>query len=204
MKQIVFILLLFVSLGNTCLAQRRIQVYVNSSQPAQLVASAGVDVDLSGGAVVLGGTPSAVGGLTPYFYQWQPETGLDDASSANPSFTGSGPQNFVLIVSDQRGCSASDTMSIVIAGLPELKGDDGFLVYPNPGQGVIKLKFNKAHQAANQPVTLYNALGQLVKSSNWGNSEEILIDVTNLDAGNYTLVVGEGTTKISRSILIKK
>jgi hypothetical protein len=169
------------------------------------VASAGVDVDLSGGSLVLGGTPSAVGGLTPYFFQWQPETGLDDASSANPMFTGSGPQNFVLIVSDQRGCSASDTIDVsVITDLSNLKGDDGFLVYPNPGEGAIKLKFNKAHQLANQPVTLYNSMGQVVKSSNWGNTEEIILDVTNLDAGNYTLVVGEGATKISRSILIKK
>jgi hypothetical protein len=202
-----YTILLFVSLCiHQCVfAQQRIHVSVNSNQPPILNAAAGNDVTLTGSELTLGDTPAALGGLAPYTYQWLPETGLNDASTPNPVFSGDQPQSYSLVVTDNRGCTARDTINIQIVGFPDLKNDDLLLVYPNPGAGMIRLKMKEGVKQSSYPISLHSASGQLVFKSNWVNlKSEYLIDVSTLASGGYIISIGEGKGLITRKLMINK
>ncbi|MGE0636438.1 MAG: PKD domain-containing protein [Bacteroidia bacterium] len=76
------------------------------------IADAGGDVQICDGnsAQLL-----ATGGVT---YLWNPSTGLSDTTIANPIATPAGTTTYVVIVSDQIGCSSSDTVTVTINPLP--------------------------------------------------------------------------------------
>jgi len=159
-----YLILLFISL---CLhlhasGQQIIFVSVSSNQPPILNASAGSDITLSGSDLTLGDTPSALGGLAPYSYQWLPETGLDNALISNPVYSGDQPQSYSLVVTDNRGCTARDTINIVITGFPDIHDDDLLLVYPNPGAGMIRLRMKEGVKQSSKLLSLHNSTGQLV------------------------------------------
>jgi|GEM_PF-3696291 len=186
-------------------AQQRIYVSVASNQPPLLNASAGSDLTITGSGLVLGDTPAAFGGLTPYTYQWLPETDLSDASTPNPVYSGDQPQSYSLVVTDNRGCTARDTINIVITGFPDIQNDDLLLVYPNPGAGMIRLKMKDGAKQSSAILSLHNSTGQLVFKKNWNNvQEDYFIDVSTLSSGNYIISIGEGNGLITRKLMIHK
>ncbi len=85
------------------------------------VASAGTDIDvcLDAGDIPVGGSPSAVGGTPPYFYEWYGTgaTWLSSINTANPNFdTDGAPEgaySLILTVTDANGCEDSDGPIIV-------------------------------------------------------------------------------------------
>jgi hypothetical protein len=200
-----FLLIVSLSLQNYVSAQQRIFVSVNSNQPPTLNASAGSDTSITGSDLTIGDTPTAIGGLAPYTYQWLPEMGLNDASTPNPIYSGDQPQSYSLIVTDIRGCTARDTINIVISGFPDVQNDDLLLVYPNPGAGMIRLKMKEGVKQSSYPIILQSASGQLVFNRIWENvKNEYLIDVSTLASGNYVISIGEGKGLITRKLMINK
>ncbi len=96
------------------------------SLPYDLSASAGPDQTIvAGGSTVLGGAPVAVGGMGPYTYHWQPETGLDDPAAANPQASPSATTVYTVTVTDAAGCVASDQVlvSVINNVAPEAADD---------------------------------------------------------------------------------
>lgn len=187
------------------LAQQRIHVSVESSQPPLLNASAGDDITLTGSDLTLGDIPSALGGLEPYTYQWLPETDLDDASASNPVYFGSEEQSFTLVVTDNRGCTARDTLSIVITGLSNIKDDNSLVVYPNPGAGIIRLKIQESSIEDSKEIRLHDSTGKLIINEIWNIlNEDYLFDVSALSAGNYIISIGQGKDVITRQLIISK
>ncbi|MCS6965800.1 MAG: PKD domain-containing protein [Candidatus Kapabacteria bacterium] len=86
------------------------------------VADAGPDRAVCPGeSFRLGGTPTASGGTAPYQYAWEPATGLDDPTSANPTARLEASQQYVLTITDSRGCRVRDTVTIVVRPRPEPK-----------------------------------------------------------------------------------
>lgn len=80
-------------------------------QFAQLVANAGNDqTQCPNIPVVIGGSPAASGGSPPYSYSWQPSSGLNSSSIANPSANVTGWVHYVLTVTDKTGATATDDM----------------------------------------------------------------------------------------------
>jgi len=201
---------LFLPIFSLCIfqlasAQQRIYVSVASNQPPLLNASAGSDLTLTGSGLVLGDTPVALGGLAPYTYQWLPETGLDDASTPNPVYSGDQPQSYSLVVTDNRGCTARDTINIVITGFSDIQNDALLLVYPNPGAGMIRLKMKDGNKQSSAILSLHNSTGQLVFKKNWDNvQDDYFIDVSTLSSGNYIISIGEGKGLITRKLMISK
>lgn len=89
-----------------------------------LIVSAGADrTECAGAVVTLGGNPTAVGGTMPYTYAWSPIAGLNSSIIANPTFVIKQNQQFVLTVTDARGCVKQDTVNISMH--PELKVNAG-------------------------------------------------------------------------------
>ncbi|MFN0200486.1 MAG: hypothetical protein ACKVTZ_03150, partial [Bacteroidia bacterium] len=87
-----------------------------------LKVNAGVDVLVcSGNNITLGGVPgnpSAQYGTGPYTYSWFPSTGLNATNVANPSLTPSISTNYLLFVTDSKGCTISDTVDIDLGIIP--------------------------------------------------------------------------------------
>ena len=201
---------LFLVLVSLCLlqytsAQQRIHISLQTDQPPLLNASAGSDLNLSGADLVLGDTPAASGGMEPYSYQWLPETDLDDASSANPVYSGDQSQSYTLIVTDNRGCTAMDTINILITGVSEISNDALLVVYPNPGAGMIRLKMRENANGVSKVIRMYSSTGQLILNAQWDDvKHEYLIDVSALAAGSYVITVGEGKEILTRQLVISK
>lgn len=69
---------------------------------------------------VIGGSPSAAGGSTPYTYAWLPATDLDDPSIANPTLipTTAGTVTYTLTVTDNVGTVATDQIVVTVNPTP--------------------------------------------------------------------------------------
>lgn len=101
------------------------QVTVNST-PNPLSAEAGSGGALclgSGDSVMLGGYPTAVGGVAPYTYTWSPLTGLNLTNTANPDAFPTTTTQYFVTVTDQIGCQSVD--STVVTVYPTLFADAG-------------------------------------------------------------------------------
>ena len=64
--------------------------------------------------VMLGGSPTATAGNTPYTYAWTPTVGLDDPTLANPTATPSITTTYTVVVTDVNGCTDEDTIRVKV------------------------------------------------------------------------------------------
>jgi uncharacterized repeat protein (TIGR01451 family) len=98
------------------------------SQYLSPTADAGTDKQIlcGTGSVLIGGSPTASGGTSPYTYQWAPDTGLDDTAIANPSASAAG--TYTVTVTDANGCRDTDSVTVAVIGGPTANagGDTGF------------------------------------------------------------------------------
>jgi uncharacterized repeat protein (TIGR01451 family) len=82
-------------------------------------ANAGDDKEICpGGSVVIGGDPTASGGTPPYTYSWTPTEGLDDATIANPTASPSSTTTYSVLVTDDKGCEAVDSVTVTVYDAP--------------------------------------------------------------------------------------
>jgi gliding motility-associated-like protein len=79
----------------------------------QLTVSAGDDKSVCPGTgVIIGGSPTASGGLPPYTYSWQPTTALNASNVANPVCSLSTYINYTVTVTDDTGAVSSDVVFV--------------------------------------------------------------------------------------------
>ncbi len=80
-------------------------------------ANAGADKLIAPGqTVAIGGDPTAAEGTPPYSYSWSPSTGLDDPTASNPNATLTGTMTYSVEVTDDKGCKATDEVTINVHG----------------------------------------------------------------------------------------
>lgn len=103
---------------------------------SQLSIDAGSDTTFCDGvSYTLGGNPTASGstGLT---YTWFPATGLSSSSAANPTATPNVTTNYSLTVTDDDGCTLSDSVDLTVIPIPNdtiefiFTGGSQFFVFP--------------------------------------------------------------------------
>ncbi len=101
--------------ANGCIATDEVSVQVAPSP----VAHAGDDVrTCAGSGTLLGGT--ATGGTPPYKYSWSPTFGLDNPSAMNPTASPNQTTEYTVTVTDARGCTDTDAVSVFIYPRPLL------------------------------------------------------------------------------------
>jgi gliding motility-associated-like protein len=80
-----------------------------------LMAKAGPDFTLCAGSqTVLGASPVATGGTPPYIFSWSPSTALSSNGVANPTVTGTSSMKYALMVIDNTGARAYDTVYVFV------------------------------------------------------------------------------------------
>ena len=97
-----------------------------TSVSVELTADAGENDTLCwGDTTIIGGSPSATGGTSPYTYIWKPSYGLDDSTIANPTASPESSMTYILIVVDALGDTAIDTVSLIVDSeiIPPFGGD---------------------------------------------------------------------------------
>ncbi len=88
---------------------------------AQPIASAGVNLTLCPGATaIIGGTPTASGGVGSYTYQWSPAVGISSVSVPNPVITAFGLVTYTVTVTDANSATATASVTISLAPTPNV------------------------------------------------------------------------------------
>jgi gliding motility-associated-like protein len=71
-----------------------------------------------GDTVILGGSVPGSGTIGPYSYQWSPSIGLSSITAAHPSAYPANTTNYILKVTDGKGCSNYDTVTVNVNNIP--------------------------------------------------------------------------------------
>ncbi len=87
---------------------------VLAAQPPVAYAGAYKKVCPFNTAVVLGGSPTATGGVPPYTYQWQPASLVTAPQAANPTSTATVTSTFTVTATGANGESDKDTVTIYV------------------------------------------------------------------------------------------
>ncbi len=206
MHKILLVLPLLFWTGIHCFSQHRIQIQLTSSQPNQLVASAGADVLSPANNVQIGGFPAAEGGIEPYTYAWSPSTGLSNADVANPELTADSSLTYILLITDQRGCTSTDTLSLfLIPNKVNESGESQLRVYPNPAGGIVNIELVQQFENANLQLMILDDTGREVFATRPEIvSDVIQLDIRSLSAGLYTVILNDGTSSGRQQLVIKR
>jgi hypothetical protein len=206
MMKIALIIVWSLALAFQGLSQNRIQVQLTSSQPNQLIASAGTDVSSPASNVLIGGSPTAEGGLEPYTYAWSPSIGLSSADVANPELTADSSLTYILLITDQRGCTSTDTLSLfLVPNKVTESGEATLRVYPNPAGGIVNVELLQQFENANLQLMMLDETGREVYTSRPEViSDAIQLDIRSLSAGLYTIILNDGTSSCRQQLVIKR
>ncbi|MFD2720784.1 beta strand repeat-containing protein [Hymenobacter monticola] len=141
-------------------------------------------VALPGGGVQL--TATAVAGATYQFFHGG--TSVGPASSSNTLTLPAGLSGgYTVVVTGASGCSATSVASVVTSAATATRNGVTLRVYPTPsadGHLTVELRGLSAKTA---PLTVLNALGQVVHASTTAGSATL--NLSNLAAGVYTVRV---------------
>ena len=72
----------------------------------------------AGDSAILGGSPTASGGTSPYVYSWSPNNNLSGTSISNPVVTSTLSTRYSVTVTDANGCVASSSDSVTVKPIP--------------------------------------------------------------------------------------
>lgn len=91
--------------------------------------------------------------------------------------------------------------SSTFVGVNNVESVSNISVYPNPTKGVVYI-MNNGTVEKDVTVNVYNSVGQIVMSRNFGSFMNEKIDLSNLTHGVYTLQVRTSTGVVNKSIVI--
>ncbi|MDX8337957.1 gliding motility-associated C-terminal domain-containing protein [Draconibacterium sp. IB214405] len=114
--------------GNGCVAETiSKEVEVATIHPKEISVYAGPDTLIGGCQPYLFSTVYPT--ENTYTYQWEPTTGLDNPTIANPVFTPGETTSYILTVTTSQGKAYSDTLTINVSELVADAGEDFMLEY---------------------------------------------------------------------------
>ena len=203
------LLLLFLVVPNLSGLNAQV-ILVGFNQSPLLSADAGPDtIVCSGRSVRLGGDPAATGGSMDYFYLWSPAEGLDDSTSPNPTALLANTITYTLQVTDVRGCTATDEITIFAdpcLGTDTDSWHTGLVVYPNPSSGKFILSGLEVGSQQLQNIEVINTLGKVVYTRSFrekASVRSVEIDTGIVDSGVYFLKLLMAGRVLSFRLLIR-
>lgn len=108
-------------------------------------------------------------------------------------------QLFYVIGADEYGCTAVDSIGIIITGIEE-NNSNSILIYPNPTSTNLFIRGDNL-----KTVYLLNAIGKRCAEINSTDGQNVIIPVHNLSNGNYHVIIKLSNNQIiTRKIIILK
>ncbi len=146
------------------------------------------------GSVINNGTFTYTAAAPLASHPWYFHMGIDNPGGCTPA-----------IEAINYNASKSNTGSVIFVGVNQLSVDLNSLeVYPNPSTGVFNFSLNIVNKQ-NITVKIYNAIGQVLSSTNYGRISGQInkeLDLTGLSKGVYILqVVGDNGVAYKKVIL---
>ena len=121
-------------------------------------ANAGPDVFSSGAGVTIGGNPTGMAGSS---FQWNPTTGLDNGSSANPISNPATTTTYTVTVTTAQGCTGSD--AVIVKVETNIVFANG--ISPNGDGAIDEWIIDNIELFPNCLVEIYNRWGELLFQS---------------------------------------
>lgn len=150
----------------------------------------------------IGGANPVNGGTPPYQFTWSPSAGLDNPFLPNPLYSPNGNLQFVLTVTDAKGCEVKHTVSILPAGMNEDPLGTYFEIYPNPSSGLVYVNYDKSKFDFSQ-VEICDLIGaRLISFKSEELSSPPALDLSGLKDGLYIISFIVDGQKKSKSITI--
>jgi plastocyanin len=84
----------------------------------------------------------------------------------------------------------------------EFAGLDGLSLYPNPARDVVFLKMN-ANNASTLNISVYNPLGQKIKEFREEASDNLRLDLSELNPGLYFMRIIEGENSVTKRLIVQ-
>lgn len=204
MKRFTFVFIFFMLIFSYDIsAQATHLITLQSNQPPQLFADAGVDTSLTTmGTYILGGIPAGAGGTPPFQYQWSPATYLNTDTVANPVFTHDGSYPYVefyLTVTDDRNCRATDSVMVTLLyySIEEI-AKPILRVYPIPATSYLAIEL----PGPGGEVSLYSLDGKLIVKQSVDN-ELTMLAVDKIPRGVYLLSYSKEELKQTMKVILK-
>lgn len=208
MQKLYIIILL--GLGMFKLGYGQSVIRMNLVQPPPLNAISGSDTLVcTGHPVILGGSPTAIGGAGDYLYMWSPPDGLDDPTSANPVATLTESRSYMLSVTDGQGCQAIGFVSVYInpcLGIEQRGLTSMIRVFPNPSEGIFTIQGLSQVYGDNAEVIILNPLGQVVYQKIALPEEirsDLIIDTGIRESGVYFLRIRVSEQLFSQKLIVR-
>lgn len=190
-------------------AKSQTTLQLNVNQPDELTVDAGSDVSIDvGNNTIIGGSPTATGGMGNLTYMWLPSEFLNDETLANPTAQPPGNVTFKVTVTDERGCTAADEILVIVIGgtyIGETDENTILKVYPNPTSGKFTISFEQV-KSSEIRIALISMSGHVVyqdviKSANSSVSTDV--NIAGLSKGIYLLRIYGDFDSIYRQIILK-
>lgn len=197
---------LFLFISHTAFPQTTVDLSVN--QPPELVADAGEDTTINeDDNIVLGGTPAASGGTSPYSYYWNWQSYLDDYTLPNPLATPTGSMTFTVIVTDANGCTDSDIVIIDVSGgsgLSDVESGIRFNIYPNPTSGSFTIDINNITGDKEMKISILSLSGRRVYEEIFKVNDRLEeeINISGWSRGYYIIKIDGESTHITKQLIL--
>ncbi len=197
---------LFLIFSQGILSQTTVNLSV--SQPPELVADAGNDAAINAGNnIVIGGSPTASGGVSPYSYYWNWASYINSRTIANPVATPPGTLTFNVIVSDNNGCTDSDEVTITViggTGLTEIKSGIRFNIFPNPTSGSFTICIDNITRDQELKIAVISLSGQRVYEETFAVKArfEEEINMSYWPRGYYIISIDGESTHLTKQLIL--
>jgi hypothetical protein len=180
-------------------------VILNSNQSLPLAAHAGGNTSIvAGHSVVIGANPSASNGYGEYLYLWNPASGLDDPTLANPTASPAETTTYILTVTDKQNCTAQDEVTVTVEanGIDISEESIDFKVYPNPANGTLILDVQEVNGSL--IVKMFNSTGIIVYQADqaFGPRFHQELDTHPFPRGNYFVMLICNGRVITKPVMI--
>jgi hypothetical protein len=194
----------FTALFQPLFGQTTHQVHLSVNQPPELFANAGNDTVVPNGTpIVLGGSPAAIGGTSPYSFMWMPNLpGLSSDTASNPTYDGSPvfiDTTFILEVTDARNCTALDSVHVMLLYISVNEFEDRSMqIYPVPARSHLNIDL----PFPNGELRLLTLDGRVIQSTEV-RQNQVVLQVDKLTRGTYTLIYTHEGHQIIRKIVLQ-
>ncbi|MBU2018712.1 MAG: choice-of-anchor J domain-containing protein [Bacteroidetes bacterium] len=127
-------------------------------------------------------TVTATGGTTPYSYLWTP------SGQITATATGLAGGNYSVTVTDNNGCTKTESVYVGSLGIKEINGNGVVKLYPNPTSDLlnVSLSFNETEDVK---VKLVSASGQIIDNYVFNGKSVNVLSTERLVPGIYFLEI---------------